>query len=241
MRRIRQAWKPPSNFYHLKSGGHVAAVRSHLHNSYFAKIDLSRFFERVTRNRIIKRLCSIGIDADEASDFAILSTVWRYGRKQDGTKRFVLPYGFVQSALLASLDLDKSQLGREISGLVDNGLSVSVYVDDIVISGTAEGQVLGAYNRLNDAAAISGFPVNADKSTSVQAHMRAFNIDFSHNHMEVAPDRMREFERDVMMAIEDDSKIAVVAYVKSINHEQSVLFFETFRRSLGCASHLFES
>lgn len=241
LRRIRRLWKPPGYFYHLRSGGHIAAVQSHLRNRVFAKIDLSRFFERVTRNRIIKRLCALGIDADEATDFAITSTVWRYGRTEDGRKQFVLPYGFVQSALLASLDLDKSRLGREISSLSELGLTLSVYVDDIVVSGIVENQVEAAFGKLVDAADVAGFPINEEKCVSVQDRMRAFNIDFAYDQMEVAADRMREFEVDVMTALDDDRKTAIVAYVKSVNIAQARRFFETFNRHLGCASHLFEN
>jgi hypothetical protein len=50
--------------------------------------------------------------------------------KRPALDGFVLPYGFVQSPILASLALDKSKLGkllRKLNGRTD--ITVSVYVD----------------------------------------------------------------------------------------------------------------
>lgn len=238
MRKIKHLWKPPAHFYHLKSGGHVAAVQSHLTNKYFAKIDLSRFYERVSRNRIIKRLCSLGYALDDATNFAVLSTVWRGKYKADGLKQFVLPYGFVQSALLASLDLSKSRLGSEIQDRIFAGVNVSVYVDDIVISGAKVNIVEEAYIAINKAAAIAGFPVNTEKSSQAQEHVQAFNIDFKHGHMEVCRKRFEEFQEDILMDSDTDKRIALVGYVRSVNKEQARALVDALPNHLECALHL---
>lgn len=239
MKKIQKLWNAPEYFFHLKSGGHVAAVQRHLKSHHFAKIDLKRFFEQVSRNRIIRRLCAIGIAHKAASEFAIESTVWRNARTSNGTKKFVLPYGFVQSALLASLDLDKSMLGRNIRDLVSKGLVVSVYVDDIVISSESKELVELSLPKIVSAAQMAGFPINQEKSTNVQPQMSAFNIDFGHNRMCVSPERMLKFEEDIMMASDDGRKIAIVAYVRSINPNQALSFYRAFHGRLACAAHLF--
>lgn len=49
---IKQAlsarWKPPSNYYHLLSGGHVEALRAHAGNSWFIHLDIKDFSEAST-------------------------------------------------------------------------------------------------------------------------------------------------------------------------------------------------
>lgn len=41
----------PEYFYHYKSGGHVAALHSHLTQNYFFKIDLKNFFYSIAREK----------------------------------------------------------------------------------------------------------------------------------------------------------------------------------------------
>ncbi len=238
MRLIRRRWQPPNYFFHLRSGGHVAAVQSHLESQFFAKIDLRRFFEQVTKNRVIKRLSGLGFPSEDAIDFAVASTI---RKRKDGRDVFVLPYGFVQSAMLASLDTDCSALGRQLSQIVESGLVVSDYVDDIVISGESEAVVQAALDDTKSAAAKSHFEINEEKSTSVQADMTAFNIEFGHGFMRITTPRMHEFQEAIMTSDGDNAKIAVLAYVKSVNLDQAVELFRALERHLECARHILEA
>jgi hypothetical protein len=72
---IKQKWSPPSNFYHVKAGGHVAALKCHLSNNLFSKIDLSRFYYRVTKNKIIRSLKRVGLSYATAAEIAAESVV----------------------------------------------------------------------------------------------------------------------------------------------------------------------
>lgn len=238
MRLIRGRWTPPNYFFHLRSGGHVAAVQSHLESNSFAKIDLRRFFEQVTKNRVIKRLSRLGFPPEDAIDFAVASTI---RKEKNGRDVFVLPYGFVQSAMLASLDTDCSALGRQLAQTVESGLTVSVYVDDIVISGKNEAVVQAALDDTRNAAAQSHFEVNDEKSTGVQAVMTAFNIEFGHGFMRITTPRMHEFQQAIMTSYDDDAKIAVLAYIKSVNLDQAVELYAALHRHLECARHILEA
>lgn len=40
---LSKRWKRPANYYHLLAGGHVAALKYHQSDSYFAKFDIKNF------------------------------------------------------------------------------------------------------------------------------------------------------------------------------------------------------
>ncbi len=61
----------------------------------------SRFFHSVTRTKVHRSLRALSFTQVEALDYASESTV----RLPGGPRRFVVPYGFVQSPLLTSLAL----------------------------------------------------------------------------------------------------------------------------------------
>lgn len=93
-RSVASHWKPPSFYYHLRKGGHVAAVRSHESSRFFFRADLDDFFGRVNRTRVTRCLKS-WFSYAEAREMASESVV-----KRPGDDAFVLPYGFVQSPML---------------------------------------------------------------------------------------------------------------------------------------------
>jgi hypothetical protein len=88
----------PPYFFHYKSGGHVAALHSHLTNNFFFKIDLKTFFYSISRNRVSAALHRFAFP--RARTYAKWSTVLS---PYNGGPRYVLPIGFVQSPLLATL------------------------------------------------------------------------------------------------------------------------------------------
>src|SRR2546423_1735618 len=90
---VRRQWRSPPYFYHFRAGSHVAALRTHLQNRWFATLDISRFFDSVTRSKIHRALRSIRIGHARAWEIAQESTVEKNRRQRD----FSLPYGFVQS------------------------------------------------------------------------------------------------------------------------------------------------
>jgi hypothetical protein len=84
---------------------------------------------------------------DEALRIATASTV----RHPDDNARRILPYGFIQSPLLASLVLHESTLGKYLDALHrDERFVVAVYMEDIIISGRGHGELLDVLARLKE-------------------------------------------------------------------------------------------
>jgi Reverse transcriptase (RNA-dependent DNA polymerase) len=214
---LLRRWRPPHYFYHLRSGGHVAALRAHLHNRCFATLDIGGFFDSVTRSKIHRALCSIGIDHGNAWDIARESTVEKTRRKSD----FSLPYGFVQSPALASLALDRSALGRAMKVLArSNHTKLSCYVDDVILSGVEDETVESGRLALIEAARLSNFAINATKSQFPGPEISAFNVVLSNGEMAITDDRMHDFENDLLRAT-PSAAAAIIAYVRSVNPSQA--------------------
>lgn len=213
---IERLWQPPENYYHLLDGGHVAAVRSHRNAPWLASLDLQRFFEQITRSKVHRALKAIGFSQVEAWEMACDSTV----DKRPPKRKFSLPFGFVQSPIVASVVLAKSALGGEIRKLRADGLNVTVYVDDITVSGLTEQEVSGAVDRLEAAAALSGFSFNPDKSQPANGRVISFNIQFGSGTMDIVEDRLAEFE--VAIRHGNEYQIGgILGYVTSVNADQA--------------------
>lgn len=214
--KLEKLWTPPKYFYHFQPGGHVAAVQAHLANNYFAKVDLKDFFRQVTRSRILRRLKQLGYPFDEADSFAAVSTI-----REDKEKAvFTLPFGFVQSPMLASIDLDLSALGRALPALTQE-YALSVYVDDIIISADCPEAVSRAVETIKAAAVKSNLPINKEKSAGPDMVMRAFNIDFSKDKMAVTADRFAEMKSDIEAAGPGRKSEGITAYVATVNAAQA--------------------
>ena len=228
--RIHRVWSPPKFFYHLRSGGHVAATRRHMRSEWFGKIDLKQIFEQVTRNRIIKRLCALGYNFEEATNFAVSSTV----KAASPREAFVLPYGFVQSPTLASIDMEMSHLGRTLRKISASELVLTVYVDDILISGTTRAPVDEALAEIRNAATTARYLINEAKSTPAADGVTAFNIDIAPNSMAITRSRLDEFGAAIMTAGRGQRSRAILGYIRTVNPTQSALIEKIFHRHLGC-------
>jgi hypothetical protein len=100
---IEKRWSPPSYFYHLRRGGHVAALRAHLGNAAFLRLDIQDFFGSIGRSRVARCLKS-RFGYETAREWAHVSTV----RDPSGAAGSIIPFGFVQSPIVASLCLAES-------------------------------------------------------------------------------------------------------------------------------------
>src|SRR4051794_15004959 len=117
----------PHYFYHYKPGGHVAAMHAHIENTLFFKIDIQNFYYSIARMRVTRALRSYAYPG--ANTLAMWSTV---RNPIPGGHAHVLPIGFVQSPLLASLVLMKSQVTAAIERAIAKGVRISVYMDDFI-------------------------------------------------------------------------------------------------------------
>lgn len=212
-------WIPPEHYFHYQDGGHVAAIRTHLESKYFARADLERFFWHVTRNKVIRALKRIGFRYGDAYEYAVNATVADKGR-------YFLPFGFVESPFLATICLDKSKLGLAFREVMDKGVRLSVYVDDVILSGDDKAELEQALELIGQAGRESGFPLNAYKVQRAGPEVSAFNIVAGTGRMAVTDHRMREFEAAVLEAGDGPKARAIIAYVLTVNSDQSAALAE---------------
>jgi len=214
---IEKIWTAPDCYYHLKAGGHVAAVRHHHEADWLASLDLQRFFDQITRSKVHRALKAIGIPHVEAWEMACDSTV----DKQPPRRQFSLPFGFVQSPIIASVVLAKSALGAAIRRLQGEGVEVTVYVDDIVVSSSSKKTIKNAVLTLEEGADVAGFAFNPDKLQTACRRVTNFNIEFGSGTMAVVDDRMAEFEHAIQTGNEYVIE-GIIGYVSTVNILQGI-------------------
>lgn len=141
--------------------------------------------------------------------------------RRPSSSEFVLPYGFVQSPILASLALDRSKLGAYIRKANANpALDVSLYMDDILISSDDETLLADVAGELETTSAAASFPLSASKRQGPAACVSAFNIEISHRSMLVTSTRMRAFH-SAFASGNDATRKGVFGYVSSVNPTQA--------------------
>lgn len=216
-RFIQRKWKAPSYYFHLRGGGHVAALNAHTESKYFLHLDIKGFFGCINRSRVTRCLKSY-LSYKEARDIALESTV----RVPDSkAKRYVLPFGFVQSPMVASLCLDKSALGGLLSKLAGRGkFKVSVYMDDIIVSANELQPLRDQLEPISSAAKKSGFPLNPDKQEGPGERVTAFNICMSHRSLSITEQRLMEFVRVYASSSNEDQKKGIRNYILSVCPDQ---------------------
>jgi hypothetical protein len=134
----------------------------------------------------------------------------------------MLPFGFVQSPLLASLALYKSALGRQLRQLPGQlGIKVSVYVDDIILSANNEASLVEALKLVEPVAVRSGFPLNKKKQQGPGVAVSAFNIHLANQSMLLQPERLRDFMDRYSESTNPMEQEGILAYVKSVNPKQA--------------------
>lgn len=212
-KKILARWNPEPYFYHLrKAGGHVAAMRPHLEASFHASVDLTRFFTSISRTRVQRALCKIGFSNRLALDIATESCVEAGGRK-------FLPYGFPQSMLLATLVFENSALGAVVRKLRAEGIIITVYVDDILISSNDLADLKSAYEQVLSGIDLSGFEASLAKSEEPGAAISSFNCKIE-DRITILGERMQKFQKQLLVAGPRASE-AILRYVGVINVDQA--------------------
>lgn len=212
---VSKAWSAPNFYFHLRQGGHVAALRRHMDSYHFFRCDLDDFFGRINRSRVTRCLKHYFSYAD-ARRMTDESVVFR-----PGTSQAMLPYGYVQSPVLASLALDRSRVGRFLRQCDSRkGLRVSVYVDDIVLSSDDSSLLNDAATELARHAIDSGFPLSLGKSEGPAAMITAFNVELSHGSLSITKERLDRFREAYSIAGSPQEELGIIGYVESINPAQ---------------------
>ena len=213
---ISRRWRIPRHFYHLRRGGHVAAARSHLNDSFFLACDLLHCFDSVTRSKIHRALKCLGFSHRDAWEFACKSVIF----KSDGDGVHSLPFGFPQSPILASLAIDRSALGSALRRVLNSGVKLSMYMDDMLLSGCEPDALAHAFGNIVEAAGKSGFLINAAKTIGPAEAVEVFNLRLTRGSLSVVERRMRRFEEAVLSS---NSFIveSIIGYVGTVNEEQA--------------------
>lgn len=214
---LEAKWKPPPYYYHLREGGHVAALKAHVAHETFLHLDIQNFFGSIGRTRITRCLKPI-VGYKLAREWAIESTVWNPA----DPGRSMIPYGFIQSQMLASICLRESALGRCLHKIQASAeAEVSVYVDDIIVS-TKNQNVRELHGRIKTAAVRTAFSLNTEKEQGPARGIRAFNVRLSSGLLAVTEDRLNRFIEALSDPDASEPKReAIIAYIRSINAEQA--------------------
>ncbi len=214
---LEKCWSAPEFYYHLKEGGHVKALKSHTGHQFFIHLDIKDFFGSINRSKITRCLKRyFGYTA--AREIAEKSTVIDPSSR---TKRYILPFGFVQSPIIASICLDKSRLNKHLCHLCNSqDIAVSVYVDDIIISGDNFHFLTKALADIKISAEKSGFALNPVKEEGPGEKITAFNIDLSHGLLRIQDSRLNEFYDKYKSSENPNKQEGIIGYISSVNSTQ---------------------
>jgi hypothetical protein len=214
---LESHWKPPNYYFHLRAGGHVKAMQLHMNNLNFLKIDIQDFFGSINSSRVtrcLKRFFSY----NNAREYAQASTV----KDPNNSRRVIIPFGFVQSQILASLCLQESALGVYLQKLNKNeAIKLSVYVDDIIVSASSLELLKQILQELEDAALKANFTLNTIKQEGPASKITAFNLDLALNSLQVEEKRYQLFKQEFAATENLHVRRGIASYIQSINLEQS--------------------
>lgn len=210
-RLVEQKVSFPDYYFHMRPGGHVDAMHLHAKNFWFARADLQSFFHSVRRNRVSCVLRDIGVPRH------VHYAKWSCVKDANSGSGYILPYGFVQSPILATLVLYKSCLGECLSK-ISKDITVSLYMDDICLSGPNKRVVRSCMDSLLGAIDQAGFVVNREKLRLPCRKIDIFNCDISHGRVEVSAERCKEFYSEERS---EHSRIGFELYCKKV-HLQDV-------------------
>ena len=219
---IEDGWTPPKNYYHLRNGGHVAALKAHSDNTCFIHLDIKDFFGSINKSRVTRCLKRL-FGYSEARRITIESTV---KHPYADPVKFILPFGFVQSPIIASRCLFSSSLGKHLNSLSrTKNLVVSVYMDDIIISMKTQESAELVVNDVKKEAEKSKFVLNEVKEEGPAVEITAFNIKLSHRKLKIEPERISKFINDYMNSESDNQRNGYRRYIASVNPAQSKLLY----------------
>ena len=170
----------------------------------------------MTRTKVYRALRRIGFSQPRAFNIAVDGVVVENGRK-------IVPYGFCQSALLATLVLEFSHLGSQLKELSGAGFLVSVYMDDILISCDDQDVLSEASEAVIRSADLAGFPLSKDKLAVGVAGVDSFNCHLASSQITILDDRMMKFLNDYDTA-SDAGKAAIEKYIGAVAAKELTRF-----------------
>lgn len=201
----------PAYYYHYQDGGHVAALHRHLDNKFFFRLDFRDFFYSISRNRVAAALHKAG--HPRARTFSKWSCVKNPVRSEP---RYSLPIGFVQSPALATMALMGTNIAHVLDVAASRGVCVSVYLDDLIGSGTDLDTIQAVYDEVLAACGTANLEVSARKLVAPCTELVAFNCRLMRGCVEVTQKRIDEFYAVPRSAL---SEAAFKAYCSTVNRK----------------------
>lgn len=219
---IENHWNPPSYYYHLKKGGHIKALKKHLKSTSFINLDIKNFYGSINKSRVTR--CVKKFFGYEKARFIAKESTVRHPINKD--KKFMLPFGFVQSPILASLCLSKSHLGIYINKLhAQSETIVSVYMDDIIISTRGNINLNAILDNIKVVAEKSKFEFNTQKEEGPSEKITAFNINLRHKYLEIEKQRYDKFLAAYLNSSSEYQREGIKSYITSVNPDQTILTY----------------
>jgi hypothetical protein len=225
---ILARWEPPVHFKTMAPKAHIAALLPHLHNQWFAVIDLRDFYDHVTRTKVHRSLEKIGFKRSAAYRIAGESTV-------SNGSGYSLPRGFRQSPILSTLALDQSLFGSRLRRANLESI-VTVYADDILLSAEQKDALERDFLELLNLLDRSNFPTHPSKTQFPSQEVTAFNIRLSQSDLRFTDERMWKFLSRARALLPNDAEPRTKLYdrffgdyIRSINVRQA----DQLRVSLG--------
>lgn len=216
---IEKKWRSPGYYFHLRTGGHISALKIHQNNSYFSHLDITNFFGSISKSRVTRHLAKI-FGYETARKYAEQSTV-----RNPNSGLPSLPFGFIQSSIIASLCLYKSALGKAIGKYAkSSSIDISVYVDDIILSSKSKQDLDIATFEIQIAAERSLFSLNRNKQDISSPQITAFNIELATNSLALTNDRLREFLSTLSNNSDEKIKKSILRYIETVNPSQATTF-----------------
>lgn len=213
---IESIWHCPNYYYHLLPSGHIGAVNKHINSDWFIVADIKDFFYQINQTKITRSLNDLFHDYDKSRKIAKLSTVFSIF---NGREIWHIPYGFPQSNILSSICLENSYLGTFLDNLERQGYLISVYVDDIIISGKMNNYKFHLKKELLEAAKRSNLEINKNKIHISKRKVTVFNINLMHLKMKIEKNRRSKFlEKLNDTRTPYSSKEAIIKYMKKVEN-----------------------
>lgn len=189
----------------------------YLKHPQFLRIDIQDFFGSINRTRVTRGLKD-KFPYNVAREYANASTV-----PDPSVKRMMVPFGFVQSQIVAAVCLAESALGIYLDKLNANpNVELTVYVDDIIVSSSDNALLEQVLNDIQAAADRAHFVLNTSKQEGPEAMITAFNVTLTSGNMEVEPERLKLFEQALATASSEYQRAGIKAYVTSVNSTQGL-------------------
>lgn len=187
-RQVELAYTFDDFVYHLRQGGHIGALHKHRPHAFFAKADIKLFFYSISRSKVQRALKGIGIPRPEHY------AKWSCVKNPFGEPNYALPYGFVQSPILATVVLLESVVGTLLRQLYNTpDLAISLYMDDIALSSDDEKLLDDSHRRLLAALNEANYELSPEKTCPPTYTLELFNCHMTTGATVVMQTRIDKF------------------------------------------------